>query len=1060
MAKFFINRPIVAICISIIIVIVGIVAMLGLPTAMYPNIVPPEIYIDTFYVGADALTVEESVATPIEQQISGVDNLTYMYSLSANNGEMKLYVDFDVKTDPNIDQVLTQMRQSQANSQLPPEVNSYGVTVKKSQSAPLMVVDLYSPNGTYDAIFLSNYATINLNDQMLRVPGIGNVVVFGAGQYAMRLWVKPDQLAKLNITVPEIVNAIKKQNTVNPAGQVGGEPAPPGVDFTYNIRAQGRLQTAEEFSQIVVRAEADGSLVRVKDVARIELGAQTYTQAGRMNGKAAAAIAVYQLPGSNAIAAVDGVKKLMEEAKQRFPPDLEYAIALDTTEAVREGIKEIIQTLFEALVLVIIVVFVFLQGWRATLIPALAVPVALIGTFAVFPMIGFSVNTIAMMGMVLAIGLVVDDAIVVVEAVEHHIEEGLSPKEATLKAMEEVSGPVVAIGLVLSAVFLPTVFIPGITGKLYQQFAVTIAISVLISAFNALSLSPALSVMILRPKKKTRGPLGAFYRGFNNLFGRSTNGYVSACGWLIRKVVISLLLIGVMAAGTVVLGGKVPGGFLPEEDQGYFYVQLQLPDAASLQRTGAAAREVEKIVMDTPGVQYVTSVVGMSLLSGVTNTYSAFFFVSLKPWGERTSPETQYTAIMAGLNQRLRQVPQGAVFAFSPPAIPGIGTAGGVTFILQDRAGKDVAFLADNMRKFLEAAQKRPEIARATTTFLPDVPQFFVNVDRDKVLKQGMDLSQVYSTLKAFMGGYFINYFNRFGRTWQVYIQAEGDYRTSTDQLGQFRVRNAAGDAVPLSTVTSVEQRSGPEFTMRYNLYRSAQINAVTKPGFSSAQGMRALEEVFAQTMPREMGYGYMGMSFQEQKAQEGVPAWVIFVLSLIFVFLILASLYESWTLPFAVLLCIPIAVFGAFAAVYLGRMEFNLYAQIGLIMLIGLSSKNAILIVEFAKMQFDQGKSIVDAALEAARVRLRPILMTSFAFILGCVPLAIATGSGAIARRVMGSGVIGGMLTASFIAIFVVPASFYLFEKLAHREDSAGGHAAALPQASQENTKKGDPHA
>jgi HAE1 family hydrophobic/amphiphilic exporter-1 len=450
----------------------------------------------------------------------------------------------------------------------------------------------------------------------------------------------------------------------------------------------------------------------------------------------------------------------------------------------------------------------------------------------------------------------------------------------------------------------------------------------------------------------------------------------------------------------------------------------------------------------------------MSLLSGVTNTYSAFFFVSLKPWGERKSPETQYAAIMAGLNQRLRQVPQGEVFAFSPPAIPGIGTAGGVTFILQDRAGKDVAFLADNMRKFLEAAQKRPEIARATTTFLPDVPQFFVNVDRDKVLKQGMDLSQVYSTLKAFMGGYFINYFNRFGRTWQVYIQAEGDYRTSTDQLGQFRVRNAAGDSVPLSSVTSVEQRSGPEFTMRYNLYRSAQINAVTKPGFSSAQGMRALEEVFAQTMPREMGYGYMGMSFQEQKAQEGVPAWVIFVLSLIFVFLILAALYESWTLPFAVLLCIPIAVFGAFAAVYLGRMEFNLYAQIGLIMLIGLSSKNAILIVEFAKMQYDQGKSIVDAALEAARVRLRPILMTSFAFILGCVPLAIATGSGAIARRVMGSGVIGGMLTASFIAIFVVPASFYLFEKLVHRGDSTGGSGAVRSQASQENTKKGDPHA
>ncbi|MGD9017409.1 MAG: efflux RND transporter permease subunit [Desulfobacterales bacterium] len=1060
MAKFFINRPIVAICISIIIVIVGIVAILGLPTAQYPNIVPPEIFINTTYVGADALAVEQSVATPIEQEMSGVDNMNYMYSLNANNGELKMYVNFDVKTDPNIDQVLAQMRKSQADPKVPAEVRNYGITVKKSQSSPLMVIDISSPNGTYDPVFLSNFATINLNDQILRVPGIGNVVVFGAGQYAMRVWVNPDQLAKLNITVPEIVKAIQKQNTVNPAGQVGGEPSPPGVDFTYSIRAQGRLTDPQEFGQIVVRAEEDGSLVRLKDLARIELGAQTYTQAGRLNGKAAAAIAVYQLPGSNAIAAVDGVKALMEEVGKTFPPDLEYTIALDTTEAVRKGIEEIIQTLLEALVLVVIVVFVFLQGWRATLIPALAVPVSLIGTFAVFPLIGFSVNTIAIMGLVLAIGLVVDDAIVVVEAVELHIEEGLSPKEATLKAMEEVSGPVVAIALVLSAVFLPTVFIPGITGKLYQQFAVTIAISVLISAFNALSLSPALSSMILKPKKKARGPLGIFYRWFNNVFGKATNGYVRVCGWMIRKVVVSLLIIVVMGAGTVLVGGQVPGGFLPEEDQGYFYVNLQLPNASSLQRTDAAAREVEKIVMDTPGVEYVTSVVGMSLLSGVTNTYSAFLFVSLKPWDERTTPETQYQAMMASLNQRLRQVPQGEAFAFSPPAIPGIGTSGGVTFILQDRAGKDIAFLWENTQKFLEEAKKRPEIARATTTFLPTVPQLFVTVDRDKVLKQGVDLGEVYTTLQAFMGGNFVNYFNRFGRTWQVYVQAEGAYRANSDQLGQFYVRNDSGDAVPLAALTSIKQLSGPEFTMRFNLYRSAQINVVTNPGFSSAQGMGVLEEVFAQTMPREMGYDYLGMSFQENQAQQGVPAWVVFVLSMVFVFLILASLYESWTLPFAVLLCLPIAIFGSFAAIYLIRMEFNLYAQIGLIMLIGLSSKNAILIVEFAKMKYEEGMTITDAALEGARVRLRPILMTSFAFILGCVPLAVATGSGAVARRVMGSGVIGGMLSASFIAIFVVPASFYLFEKLVHRKDSAEGPDGAPPAVPPPTISKGDSHA
>jgi HAE1 family hydrophobic/amphiphilic exporter-1 len=793
----------------------------------------------------------------------------------------------------------------------------------------------------------------------------------------------------------------------------------------------------------------------VKDVARAELGTQDYSIVGRLNGKPSAIIAVYQLPGSNAVQTVKDVRKLMAQMKQRFPEDVDYAVSLDQTRPVIEGIKEIVETLVIALVLVLLVVYLFLQDWRATLIPMLAVPVSLIGTFVLFPIFDFSINTLSMLGLVLAIGLVVDDAIVVVEGVQRHIEEGLTPKDAALKAMDELAGPVVGIALVLTSVFVPTALIPGITGRLYQQFALTIAMSVMLSAFNALSLSPALAGLLLRPKAagERRGVLDRFFGVFNRYWERSTEGFVRWSDAVIRKGFLVLALLAVFIVAGVLIAGRLPSSFLPDEDQGYMYVNMQLPNAASQERTNAAARQVEKILADIPGVEYTTSVVGFSLLSFVRTSYNAFFFVTLKPWEERKKRSEEYQSIKDRFNHELSRFPAGTVFAFSPPAIPGVGTSGGFTFVLEDRAGKDIPFLAKNLDKFLGAAKKRPEIGQITTTFLPSVPQQFVNVDRDKVLKQGVAITDVYNTIQAFMGGLFINYFNDFGRTWQVYVQAEAPYRANTGNLPQFYVRNNQAQVLPLSALAKFETHSGPEFTMRYNEYRSAQINGSAAAGYSSDQATAALEEVFKQTMPREMGFDYIGMSYQEQKAREGIPAWVIFGFSFLFVFLVLAALYESWSLPWSVLLSTPVAVFGAIATLllrrvvmsaylpaYLVQIENDVYTQIGLVMLIGLGAKNSILIVAFAKEQYDQGKALVDASLEGARLRFRPLMMTALAFILGCVPLWIASGAGSIARQVIGTTVIGGMVAETFIGRFFVPAIFVAIERLARARLHPGG--------------------
>ena len=1033
--NFFVHRPIVAIVIAIVIVIVGTVSLIGLPIEQYPNLTPPIVQVRANYTGANAISVEESVATPLEQQINGVDNMIYMKSTNANDGSMSIDISFDVGTDPDMNTVLAQNKVSAASAKLPASVTKFGVTTQKSLPNILMLVTLTS-DGRYDQDFLGNYALINIKDKLARIKGIGRVDVLGASDYSMRIWVKPDRLSQLGLTVPEIINAINEQNIIVPGGKFGAEPAPPGTEFTYTVRLPERFNSEEAFGDIIVRTQSDGSQIKLKDVATINLGVESYNMRARLDGKTAGIISLYQAPGSNATELAATIKSEMEILSKEFPESVEYSISLDTTKAIDAGIKDIVVTLIIALLLVILVVFIFIQDWRATLIPTLAIPVSLVGAFIFFPGLGFTINVLSLLGLVLAIGIVVDDAIVVVEAVQVNIARGMKAKEATLDAMSKVTAPIIATTLVLVAVFIPVAGMAGITGLLYQQFAITIVVSVLVSSVNALSLSPALCSLLLKEPKPYKGPLGWFFGKFNKGMDKTTDSYMSFTNIVSRKLKRSVIFILLMTVGAGIFGSLVPGGFIPEEDMGYFFVNVQLPNAASIQRSDVVTKQIEQLLMEVPEVEYITTATGYSILSGAMISNTGFLFVSMTEWSDRDRTAEE---VILDINKKLAFGIKGAqAFAFGPPAIPGLGNGSGYSIMIQDRVGNTPQYLSQNTMKFIKAANERPEIGRASTTFQATVPQRFLDIDKEKALKLGIKLNDLYTTIGAFMGGAYVNDFTRFGRLYKTYIQAEPEYRVDETGINKFFIKNNSGDMVPLSTVATIKPISGPDYTTRFNLYRSVEVTGTPAEGYTSDDARNALKEVAAEVLPTDMGYTWNAMSFQEEKASGSLG--VILTFSLVFVFLILAAQYESWSLPFAILMGTPFAIFGALFALWVGRLisptfENNIFAQVSFVMLIGMAAKNAILIVEFANDEFKKGLSLFDAAMAAAKSRFRPILMTAFSFILGVFPLVIASGSGAEARKVMGMALLGGMALATFLGVFLYPMLFVFIGKIAGYE-------------------------
>lgn len=1037
-SNFFINRPKFAMVISIIIIIAGAISLSTLPISQYPEITPPIIQVSAVYPGAAAEEVAQTVAAPIEQQVNGVDNMTYMYSTCTNDGNMELTIIFEIGTNIDIAQVQVQNRVNLAQPQLPQEVIKQGLTVQKASTNLLMIANLRSKSPVYDELYLSNYADINIIDALKRLKGVSNVRLLGGSLYAMRIWLKPDRLSKLGLTVTDVANAIREQNVQSAAGRLGQEPMKPGVDITYPVTVKGRLEEVKEFMDIIVRSTTDGSMVRIRDIARVELAAQDYVLTSRLDGKPSTAIGIYLQTGANALELAKEVHATMKELSKSFPDGIEYLVPYDTTLFIKESIKEVFITLLQAMVLVFLVVFIFLQNWRATLIPSLAVPISLIGAFAVMQPLGFSVNTLTLFGMVLAIGIVVDDAIVVVENVERLMnQEGLSPKEAARKAMKELTGPVIAIALVLSAVFVPVAFLGGMAGQLYRQFAVTIAISVIISAFVALTLSPALCALLLKPGHTSKGWL---FRHFNRLFDRMIGGYSRIVQIILKRIGRTVVIYLALIACVIILVRILPTAFFPDEDQGYFFVSVQLPDGASAQRTSEVVERVESIMLSKPGVDHIISLNGYSILNSIASADMATVIATLKPWKERESRELKLDAIINACNLEFRKIKEAIVFSFNPPSIPGLGVAGGFEFQVQDRSVSDPKRFAEVTKELVAKANQRHDITGVHSSARPEVPQLYFDLDRNKTKTLGIPVSNIFDTLQTYLGSLYVNDFNKFGRIYRVELQAEAEFRSKPEDISQLYVRSTNGQMVPISGLATTTLTTGPGTYDRFNLYHSNRITGSAAPGYSSGQAITVMEEIAHEVLPPGFGYEWSGISYQEIKV--GGKATIIFALAIVFVFLFLAAQYESWAIPLAVILIVPLGAAGALTAILLRGISNDIYFQIGLVALIGLAAKNAILIVEFAKVKHEQGLSVKEAALEAACLRFRPILMTSFAFILGVFPLVIATGAGAASRHSIGTGVFGGMIAATFLGIFFVPLLFVVIKILSDRksrEKSAG---------------------